>query len=285
MKHPVRFLLFCTLLCGALLWGATRYSQLPPAPVPVPFAFPTKELAAIDRDLQVRFATVPEKDFGIERTYGNQHYLYNPQTSAERSHVAALKKQKTQAAFYLMSRALWLRSWDGWGYKPIQGPVLLTGKLKSPLPRRINFNPRDYAMSKAIIDQDNSFGTTDLDVGLPMNNPDGTPIPSPIPPPGAPKFNQLQALGNRVFEMAENAPVTAVIGVSEPINQSWKVVAVPIRASNAKCLPCHIYRPMKQNPNAPKRTTVQVGDALGVAFYLYRSSELAQTKKAEALQR
>lgn len=66
---------------------------------------------------------MPDKDFGIERTYGNQHYLYDPQTPAERSHVAALKQQKTQVAFYLMSRALWLRAWDGAGYKPIQGPV------------------------------------------------------------------------------------------------------------------------------------------------------------------
>lgn len=251
-----------------------------------PFRFPTTELAAIDRDLQVRFATVPEKDFGIERTYGYQHYLYNPQTPTERSHVAALKQRKTQAAFYLMSRALWLRAWDGWGYKPIQGPVLLTGPLKSPLPRRVNFDPRDHAANKAIINQDDSFSAaTDAEVGLPMHNPDGTPIPSPKPPLNAPKFNQLQEIGNRVFEMAENAPSTAKIGLSEPVNQSWKVVAVPIRASNTKCLPCHIYQPLGRNPNAPKRTKVQVGDALGVAFYLYRAGELAQTQKERALKR
>ena len=282
MKHPVRFLLFCTLGCGAILAAATLYRKPPP---PAPFAFPTKELAAIDRDLQVRFAVVPDKDFGIERAYGNQHYLYDPQTPAERSHVAALKGQKTQAAFYLMSRALWLRAWDGWGYKPIQGPVLLTGKLQAPLPRRINFDPRESSTNKAIIDQDNSYGATGRENGLPLHNPDGTPVPSPMPPPNAPRYNQLQEIGNRVFEMAENAPATAKIGLSESVNSHWKVVAVPIRASNAKCLPCHVYQPLGHNPNAPKRTNVQVGDALGVAFYLYRTGEIAQTKKERALKR
>lgn len=285
MKHPVRFVLACTIGGGALLWGATRYSQLKPAPVP--FAFPTRELAAIDRYLQVRFAVVPDKDFGIERTYGNQHYLYDPQTPAEHSHVAALKQQKTQAAFYLMSRALWLRTWDGAGYKPIQGPVLLTGKIDSPLPRFVNFVPnfvpRDGKHETEIIDQDHAFGAATSSEDLPSHNPDGTPIPAPTTPANVPTYNALQAIGNRVFELAENAPHTAKIGVSEPINESWKVVAVPIRASNAKCLPCHVYQPLGKNPNAPKRTTVEVGDALGVAFYLYRTGEIAQTQKERAL--
>ena len=277
MKHPVRFVVFCTVISGALLWSATRYFKpKPPAP---PFRFPSAQLAAIDRDLQVRFAVVPEKRFGIERTYGNQHYLYDPQTPAELHSVAALKKRDTEVAFYLMSRALWLRSWDGWGYKPIQGPVVLTGKIISLLPRAINFSPRDSSARNPIIDQDDSYDTVRKwrgpddaphENGIITHNPDGKTVPSPTPPKNTPRFNQLQAIGNRVFDLAENAPKTQKIGIYEPVNADWKVVAVPIRASSAKCLPCHVYQPMGTNPQATKRLTVDVGDALGVAFYLYK---------------
>lgn len=271
MKEPVRFLIFGTIVCGAVLWGAVRYGfMFKPKPKP-PFRFPTQELAAIDRDLQARFAVVPTKDFGIERTYGYQHYLYNPQTPAEISSVAALKKQQTEAAFYLMSRALWLRSWDGWGYKPIQGPVILTGKISAPLPRKVNFDPEDNKASEPIIDQDHSSDADEHSSDLASHNPDGTPVPSPTALKNMPTVNELQAVGNRVFEMAEAAPVTANIGVAKKMSARWNVVAVPIRASNAKCLPCHVYNPQGKNPNATERLTVKVGDALGVAFYLYHT--------------
>ena len=281
MKHPVRFLLLCTLGGGAVLGAATLYRKPPP---PAPFAFPTDELGAIDRDLQVRFAVVPEKDFGIERAYGNQHYLYDPQTPAEISHVAALKARNTEAAFYLMSRALWLRSWDGANYKPIQGPVFLTGVINAPLPRKVNFYPDDGKINLPVIDQDRSSGADGAKT-LSSHNPDGTPAPAPTAGKNAPTFNQLQAIGNRVFRMAEDAPVTAKIGLSEPVNASWKVVAVPIRASNAKCLPCHVYQPLGRNPDAPKRTQVEVGDALGVAFYLYRTSEIARAAREKIIKK
>lgn len=162
-------------------------------------------------------------------------------------------------------------------------PGLLTGKINAPLPRKLNFTPRDNKASEPIINQDESQSIAVTAEGLGTQNPDGTPVPAPTAPPSVPTYNALQTIGNRVFEMAENAPATAKIGVSEPVNQSWKVVAVPIRASNARCLPCHIYQPLGHNPNAPKRTKVQVGDALGVAFYLYRTSEIAQTNKERAL--
>ena len=107
----VRWMLGCTLAGVVLIAGVARYKVVQKRQF-TPFTFPTPELAALDHDLQARFAVVPDKDFGIERTYGNQHYLYDPQTSGERATVASLKQQKTDAAFYLMSRALWLRSWD-----------------------------------------------------------------------------------------------------------------------------------------------------------------------------
>jgi hypothetical protein len=257
--------------CLLVPLAATQWAKFrrPPAP---PFAFPTAELAALDRDLQARFAVVPEKDFGIERTYGNQHYLYNPNTPAERATINALKKQKTEAAFYLMSRALWLRSWDGWGYKPIQGPVVLTGKITAPLPRKINFAPQNLSSKEAILDQENTLNAQpDQDKGLPTHNPDGTPVPSPTPPKVPPDYNELQAIGNQVFELAENAPRDAKIGLVTRM-KNWRVVAVPIRASQKECLPCHVYRPLGKD-NDPDKLKVEVGDALGVAFYAYRPAK------------
>ena len=249
------------------LWLAARYkaARKPPAS----FHFPFQELADIDRDLQARFAVVPDKDFGIERTYGNQHYLYNPQTPTERATMAALTRKETSVAFYLMSRALWMRSWDGWGYKPIQGPVILTEKIQSPLPRRVNFNPLDNSSKQEIINQERASSADGNSQTIPMHDPAGTPVPELKPPPNAPSFNQLQHIGNRVFEMAENTPKTSIIGVNEKVNARWRVVAVPIRASSQACLSCHVYSPLPTNPNASRRTTVEIGDALGVAYYLF----------------
>src|SRR5687767_10589962 len=127
MKKKDRMLLVATSITALAIPAIVSISgtilKLTARKPPKPFHFPLQELAAIDRDLQARFAVVPDKDFGILRTYGRQHYLYNPQTPTEHATIAALKKEKTSVAFYLMSRALWMRSWDGWGYKPIQGPV------------------------------------------------------------------------------------------------------------------------------------------------------------------
>lgn len=273
------FLLFgCSVVSVALLWGVGRYNASKNRNSD-PFRFPTRELAQLDRDLQARFAVVPDKDFGIERTYGYQHYLYNPRSQRERATISALKQKKTEAAFYLMSRALWLRSWDGYGYKPIQGPVHLTGKITLPLPRAINFIPRgpDFKVKGAIVDQDQGVGPDEQHGGIPTHNPDGTPVSSPTPPRGAPSFNALQKIGNEIFEMAEDAPRTAKIGLSQRVNERWHVVAVPIRASQPACLPCHVYNPYASNSNTSSRLKLKVGDALGVAFYLYN---VAETRKA-----
>ncbi len=248
---------------------ATWWARTRPNPAP-PFAFPTADLAALDRDVQARFAVVPEKDFGIERAYGNQHYLYNPSTPAERATVAALKKQNTEAAFYLMSRALWLRSWDGWGFKPIQGPVSLTGKVKAPIPRQVNFITKDYFTNKNVpLNQEGGYGADgSREEGLATHNPAGTPVAAPTPPTHAPRFNQLQQIGNEVFEMVENAPHNARIGANSEW-KNWKIVAVPIRASQKACIGCHVYQPYA-SPKPPGKLKVEVGDALGVAFYAYR---------------
>jgi len=267
LRRTTALAILAIVAMSGTLWLAARYNAA--RKPPKPFHFPFQELADIDRDLQARFAVVPDKDFGIERTYGNQHYLYNPQTPTERATITALKREKTSVAFYLMSRALWMRSWDGWGYKPIQGPVLLTEKLQSPLPRRVNFNPLDNSSKQVIINQERASSADGNGQTIPMHNPAGTPVPELKPPPNAPSFNQLQLIGNRVFEMAENTPKTTKIGLNEKLNTRWRVVAVPIRASSQACLSCHVYSPLPTNPNASRRTTVEIGDALGVAFYLF----------------
>lgn len=263
----------CLVFPVVTIWWAKTHPA--PAPAP-PFAFPTAELAALDHDLQARFAVVPDKDFGIERTYGNQHYLYNPTTPAEIATIAALKKRKTEAAFYLMSRALWLRHWDGYGYKPIQGPVAITGKIVAPIPRRINFNPRLHDSRGPILDQEDAKSAQSGDrterEGLPTHSPSGQTVPSPTPPANAPGFNQLQLIGNRVFELVEDAPKTANVGATEKF-KDWQVIAVPIRANQKACLPCHVYDPQDRNkPSEKLKKKLEVGDALGVAFYAYRQT-------------
>lgn len=272
-----RVLIAIAVGCVVFPFAATRWAKNRPAPAP-PFSFPTVELAALDRDLQARFAVVPDKDFGIERAYGNQHYLYNPTTPAERATIAALKKKNTEAAFYLMSRALWLRHWDGYGYKPIQGPVAITGKITAPIPRQINFNPRLRDSRSPILVQEDAksaqSGSRTEREGLPTHSPGGQTVPSPTPPKNAPGLNALQEIGNEVFELVENAPKNAKIGVTREM-KNWQVVAIPIRANQKACLPCHVYQPLGRNPKAG-RTKVEVGDALGVAFYAYRST--AKTK-------
>lgn len=242
-------------------------NRRPPAP---PFRFPSPELAALDRDMQARFAIVPEKDFGIVRTYGPQHYLYNPSTPAERATVAALRKSKTEVAFYLMSRSLWLQAWDGAGYKPIQGPVVIDEKIQAPLPRKVNFFTDNRTLGKPVLDQEDGFGPEQglTKQGIPTHNPDGTPVPSPTPPSNAPDTNKLQELGNTVFEAAEGTDATQSVG-DQTTWKEWKIVAVPIRASQEACLPCHKYDMPRKRP-LPGKIKVGVGDALGVAFYMYR---------------
>ena len=273
MKSKRRVAAIIVLVAGACLtvpwvyrlmekWRADQIAQM------APFRFPSIELAALDRDLQARFAVVPTKMFGIERAYGPQHGLYAPENAHEKQSIANLKKNGTDAAFYLMSRALWLCSWDGWGYKPIQGPVYITRHLDLPLPRKDNFVPEFDAKGKR---KEKLFPSQPRDVIA--HNPEGTPVPAPTPPVGAPDFRQLQGVGNRVFELAENAHKTQKIGVTAPFGR-WQVAAVPIRASKQACLHCHIYSPMgKDIKNPSGRTKIEVGDALGVAFYLYSRSD------------
>src|SRR5690349_11157553 len=73
-----------------------------PREKPRPYVFPVAELAALDRDLQARFAVVPDKDFGMGRI-GNLHQLYVPENAAEKQTIEKLRKARLKVAFYVMS--------------------------------------------------------------------------------------------------------------------------------------------------------------------------------------
>ena len=241
-----------------------------------PFHFPTPELAALDHDLQARFATVPTHQFGIERVSENQHDLYVPGTKAEKQTISRLRARHTQAAFYLMSRDLWLRVWDGALYKPIQGPICLTGKdLRAPLPRAVNFGP-EIGLPQAA--SSGPGGILAQSSRLETHLPGGTPVPSPTPPPGAPRPNDLQSLGNEIFESAEDAARRVPVGAfRKAVPGGWSVVAVPIRASQAACLQCHGHARLSgisdKVSKARLNRRLEVGDALGVAFYIFKQTE------------
>ncbi len=245
-----------------------------------PFQFPTAELAALDRDLQARFAVVPTKEFGIERVSGPQHLLYVPENAREQQTIQNLKKKRTEAAFYLMSRQLWIRGWDGAEFKPIQGPVTLTGaKIHPPLPRAINFSAgTDWYLANKRKVNPVMPQPRNLQTNLPGKGDwQGFPVPSPTSPPHAPDPNQLQEIGNQLFAQAEEMPHDKKLGVVETMPKGdWKVAAVPIRASDKACLSCHQVQypswPDSPAPQSAIKRKLVVGDALGVAFYLYRQT-------------
>ena len=66
---------FLTVLVVALalpaIWTNWRARHAAPEQ---PYKFPFAELVDLDRDLQARFAVVPDKDFGMYRV-GNMHSL------------------------------------------------------------------------------------------------------------------------------------------------------------------------------------------------------------------
>lgn len=228
-------------------WSKNRR---PPAP---PFRFPTAELAALDRDLQARFAVVPDKDFGMGRI-GPLHELYVPISSQEEATISVLKKRQLQAAFFVMSRRVWRKDQGGVRTAPLQGPVYLT-----PPPR--GFRGRALE-EKTVVHANNGIFTAQKII--PFVNPEGTPIPAPPAPADLPSQKELLALGSQVFDTADQSSSSSPVGQTQTLGGGdWRVVAVTVRATDQKCANCH-------NAMQPQREVVEVGDALGVAFYAYR---------------
>jgi hypothetical protein len=55
--------------------------------------------------------------------------------------------------------------------------------------------------------------------------------------------------------------------------RDWNVVAIPVRASDASCLNCHLYNDVKTLPGAgpdEQSLKLRIGDPLGLLLYVYR---------------
>ncbi|HEX8237192.1 MAG TPA: hypothetical protein VF600_14635 [Abditibacteriaceae bacterium] len=230
--------------------------------VNAPFQFPHAELASLDRDVQARFAVVPTKGFGVERI-APLHHLYAPHSWVEKQTVAALQKQHLDVAFYVMSRRTWRGEFGPSGHYPVQGPVYITREILEPPPRIKPFSP---APGSRIDRRDPTRSTIIEPHNLEQANPDGTPVPLATPPDALPDGRHLGALGKRVFERAEEAELQSRPGmVAATGHGNWRVAAVPVRASHEACVKCH------NGWNWTDKTEIKLGDAVGVAFYVYRS--------------
>jgi hypothetical protein len=85
-------------------------------------------------------------------------------------------------------------------------------------------------------------------------------------PEGLPKPWELQAIGRKALEAsARSDRYTASLG-------RWSVDVRPIRANRAACFECHTAEgaPDDRQPGVGRQADLKIGDALGVAIYVYR---------------
>jgi len=221
---------------------APRFDTSPHPP------FPTAELAALDRDVQARFAVVVQRDFGYCRIVQPSHDLYKPVSPREKANVAALKAQKLDLLFYTMGR-------DGWIYESflplIKGPGFMTGppnKLPLPVEESVTYC-RDGLLRNLGVEELNEPGN--------------------IVRHDLPALVALQEVGYSVVSSGDqNPPVLKSNSqwCALPYG-NWKIVAVPVFATSQKCADCHNhFDPWGSYMDRP----IKVGDPLGSVMYVYR---------------
>jgi len=204
--------------------------------------FPTAELAALDRDVHARFATVVQRDFGIERIEIGEpdHMVYQPETAEEAKDIAALAPQKMDVLFYVMGRY-------GRYYKPdtaVKGPVFMTGPpniLPLDDDKSITLNQMAF-MDERVVALPHEAGAIDRQ--------------------DLPDLRDVQALGDPML-----FPRSGLLAPRPDYSSrwaklkygGWKAIAVPVFSSTQKCLDCHEHF-----------DEVTADQPLGVAMYLYR---------------
>lgn len=246
-----RFWIFTLALCALapLVAWWRQPALLPPAKA---YSFPTRELAELDREVQARFAVVPDKDFGLSRI-GPRHGYFSPLTPREKSVIAALQKSKQEVVFYVVGRNTILKQHNvGSNLSPVQGPVYITPHA----PVQVNADVVPYTQARYF----SSNGVAK----------------------DAPSDKQLIDVARPIF-----ADASIRLGTNTKIN-SWNVVARPVEASSQACVNCHNARITWKTPD--KRTSwslsrsanldiVSLHDTLGIALYCYRPARKIETKK------
>ncbi|HEX8465603.1 MAG TPA: hypothetical protein VF627_13380 [Abditibacterium sp.] len=194
-------------------------------------AFPTAELAMLDRDVQERFAVVPQKDFGMSRISVRGHNIYRPATKTEQQTIAALQEKGVNVAFYVMSRRMWLSKTPVEQESSVIGPVRM---VYAKTPPAAQSQKRSATVSQQPVTRRPGDG-----------------------------FKELRVIGGQVFRMVEAQPEKAA-SATRTLESGWKVVAVPVPASAEACVSCH------NGSTVESHQKIKLGDAVGVAFYAYK---------------
>ena len=248
-KLPIRFFIAMLALCAVPLLAARWKRPTPEVPAKA-YQFPTRELAALDRAIQVRFAVVPDKDFGLPRI-GQRHSYFYPAIAPEKSAVKDLQKARQEVVFYVVGRRTISKQRNGLGYSPVQGPVYITPRTPFWVKPKVEKSYQARFLSPGGVAKD------------------------------APSDAQLISLSRRVFDDAALRN-----GANQKIGK-WNVVARPITASAEQCVDCHNQRTTFK-PESQRRftlnlrgnhDTVSLGDTLGIALYAYRPARKIETKK------
>jgi hypothetical protein len=127
-RETIGLLLLTIGLAGLLIvYARSRDREKPKAP----YAFPVRELAELDQSVQMRFAEMPTKDFGMSRI-GRRHEMFVPVSVSERAAVADLQRQGWDVVFYVAGRNVLLNRTYPLHPNNIQGPIFMTqkGRLK-----------------------------------------------------------------------------------------------------------------------------------------------------------
>ncbi|BCM90886.1 hypothetical protein IAD21_02749 [Abditibacteriota bacterium] len=247
-----RFWLFTLGLCAAPLGVAWWRSRPVPLPPVIPYEFPTQSLEELDHAVQIRFAVVPDKDFGVNRI-GPRHGYFSPITSQEQQAVNDLRKDNQEVVFYVVGRNTILRQQNWLSFSPVQGPIYITPN------HRVNSAPEVGGRGSQV-----RFYSQ---AGVPSDSPTDA---------------QLIKISRRVF----NDPALRE-GTNGKIN-SWHVAARPVLATSEACVNCHNSRAPWKNKarqssfvlsRQSNLDIVSLHDPLGIALYCYRSTRKETMRK------
>lgn len=255
-RLPSRRFLIVTLgicLTPLIVTWFRRPQPLAPAK---PYHFPSEQLAALDQAVQVRFAVVPDSDFGLPRI-GPRHGYFSPATENEKAVVSELRKTKQEVIFYVVGRNTILNQRNWLHYSPVQGPVYITPT------NALKVAPKTEAYSQTRFLSLNGVAKD------------------------APDDSSLVNTSRRVFEDA-----TLRNGTNDKTG-TWKVVARPVVASSPACVTCHNSRAPQKAKDKRRFTLnrrsnfdiVALGDTLGIALYCYRPARKVATKQLSDAER
>lgn len=214
-------------------------------------AFPTPELAELDRVVQARFAVIPrDGNFGYGRLMvpvSKIHGRFYPATKPELAAVSGVANNKQQVVFALVGR----KRFAGRGETTprFQGPLVLSTAFPSPV---VVGSAQDNKAFQKLVEQTRAIARS------------------------APSQKELMPLAESVFASANPNE-----GAQKQIGE-WRVIARSVPASSPECVTCHngMAQAAAKRPEwkGEQPDLVSPHDPLGVALYCVRSASPAQSE-------